>query len=104
MLFGGTFLAVVTAVIDLVRRSPPPTQVAPAIAVLTVAFGIGQSLGPVLAGLLSDEPGGVRTGLALSAALLAVATLVTCIQRTVPEAGPIAQSGCERGGQRHAAR
>lgn len=84
VLFGGSFLAVVTAVINLARRSLSPAQVAPAIAVLTVVFGIGQSLGPVLAGVLSDGPSGVRAGLDLSVAVLVVAMLVALIQRAAP--------------------
>ncbi|PZS23074.1 MAG: MFS transporter [Acidimicrobiales bacterium] len=83
--FGGSFLAVVTAVTNLARRSLTPAQVAPAIAVLTVAFGIGQSLGPVLAGILSDGPNGVRSGLELSVALLAAAAMVALIQRRTPD-------------------
>lgn len=86
VLFGGAFLAVVTAVIDLARRSLSPEQVAPAIAVLTVAFGIGQSLGPVLAGVLSDGPSGVRAGLDLSVVLLVAAIVVALIQRAIPPA------------------
>lgn len=82
--FGGTFLAVVTAVINLARRYLTPAQLAPAIAVLTVAFGIGQSLGPVLAGILSDGPNGVRAGLELSVALLTAATVVALVQRGTP--------------------
>lgn len=84
MLFGGAFLAVVTAVTNLARRSLPAAQVAPAIAVLTVAFGIGQSLGPVLAGVLSDGPSGIRAGLSLSVALLAAAMAVAAVQRAIP--------------------
>ncbi|MGH9063573.1 MAG: YbfB/YjiJ family MFS transporter [Acidimicrobiales bacterium] len=84
VVFGGAFLSVVTAVIDLARRSLSPAQVGPAIAVLTVAFGIGQSLGPVLAGVLSDGPGGVRAGLVLSVALLGAAVMVALLQPAAP--------------------
>jgi predicted MFS family arabinose efflux permease len=88
VLFGGGFLAVVTAMINLARRSLPPAQVTPAIAVLTVAFGIGQILGPVLAGVLSDGPGGVRAGLGLSAALLAAGLAACLIQPALPARPP----------------
>jgi predicted MFS family arabinose efflux permease len=84
VVFGAAFLAVVTAVTDLARRSLPAFQVAPAIAVLTVAFGVGQSVGPVLAGVLSDGPSGVRAGLDVSVALLAAATMVALAQRGPP--------------------
>ncbi len=83
-LFGGAFLAVVTAITDMARRSLAVHHVAPAIAVLTVAFGIGQSLGPIFAGVLSTGPSGVRTGLGLGVALLSAATLVALSQRALP--------------------
>lgn len=85
VLFGGAFLAVPAAVINLARRSVTPSQVAPAIAILTVSFGVGQSVGPVLAGVLSDSSAGVRTGLVLSVALLAVGTVLSLFQRAVPK-------------------
>lgn len=84
VLFGAGFCAVVTAVVNLARRSLPPAQLGPAIAVLTIVFGVAQSLGPVLSGMLSDGPGGIRAGLGLSAALLAAATLAVLFQRAIP--------------------
>ncbi|TWP38527.1 YbfB/YjiJ family MFS transporter [Leekyejoonella antrihumi] len=81
VIFGAAFLAVPTAVINLARVLLEPVQVGAAVAVLTVAFGIGQSIGPVLAGALSDGPGGVRVGLLLSSGLLAIGTLVGLAQR-----------------------
>ena len=81
-IFGGTFLAVVTAVTNMARRLLPPAQVAPAIAVTTAVFAVGQVLGPILAGTLSDGRGGVRAGLDLSVVLLVAATLVSLLQRT----------------------
>lgn len=97
VLFGGAFLAVVTAVMNLVRRTLSPWQVPSAIAGLTAVFGTGQSIGPLLAGALSDGSSGLRTGLALGAGLLVVATVVATTQRVVPvtkatlSGGPAAQ-------------
>lgn len=87
VLFGGGFLVVVTAVINLAQRTLLPSRVAPAIAVLTVAFGVGQSVGPILAGVLSDGSGGVRGGLDLAVAVLAVAAVVSLFQRERPGPG-----------------
>lgn len=84
VVFGGAFLSVPTAIINLARRSLTPTQIRPAIAVLTVAFSTGQSLGPVLAGALSDGPAGIRAGLDLSVVLLVAATLTALGQRATP--------------------
>ncbi|NNM96844.1 MAG: YbfB/YjiJ family MFS transporter [Candidatus Dormibacteraeota bacterium] len=80
-LFGGSFLAVVTAVTMVTRRSLRPHHWTPAIASLTVAFALGQCAGPVLAGVLSDGPAGLRAGLGLSAAVLVVGALIALTQR-----------------------
>ena len=81
ILFGGSFLAVVAAVTSFARRAAKPHAWTSVIAALTVAFGIGQSIGPVLSGTLSDGPGGVRAGLWLSVAILALASLIAATQR-----------------------
>lgn len=81
VLFGGAFLTVVTATTNLARRWLAAVQVAPAIAVMTVFFGAGQSVGPVMAGVLSEGARGFRTGLALSVALLAAGAVAALFQR-----------------------
>lgn len=86
VLFGGAFLTVVTATTNLARRWLAAVQVAPAIAVMTVFFGAGQSVGPVLAGVLSEGPRGFRTGLALSVGLLAAGAVAAAFQRPLPSA------------------
>ncbi len=80
VLFGGSFLAVVTAVTMVAQRSLLPHHWTPAIAALTVAFALGQCAGPVLAGVLSDGPAGLTAGLGLSAGILIIAALVALIQ------------------------
>ncbi len=81
VLFGGSFLAVVTAVITLAQRTVPAHAITASIGVLTVAFALGQCAGPVLAGVISDGPAGVRAGLIVSAAILSVGILVSLTQR-----------------------
>ncbi|MHB1782986.1 MAG: YbfB/YjiJ family MFS transporter [Acidimicrobiales bacterium] len=81
LLFGGSFLSVVTAVTAVARRSLEPHHWTPAIAGLTVAFAVGQCLGPVLAGVLSDGPGGLVVGLALSVGVLLAGAVVALTQR-----------------------
>jgi predicted MFS family arabinose efflux permease len=80
VLFGGSFLTVVTAVTDLARRMVPGHAITAAIGALTIAFALGQCVGPVLAGVLSDGPTGVRAGLMLSAGILATGLMVTLAQ------------------------
>ena len=81
LLFGGSFLSTITAVTSFARRVAPPEAWTRAIAALTVAFGIGQCVGPVLSGYLSDGPEGVRTGLEVSATILLASALVIAFQR-----------------------
>lgn len=76
VLFGGSFLAVVTSVTAVARRSLRPHHWTPAIAALTVAFAVGQCVGPVLTGVLSEGPAGLRIGLGVSAGLLVAAALI----------------------------
>jgi predicted MFS family arabinose efflux permease len=83
LLFGGAFLSTITAVTSLARRAAPPEAWTKAIAALTVAFGIGQCIGPVLSGYLSDGPEGVRRGLQLSAVILICAIITSVFQREV---------------------
>ena len=80
MLFGGSFLAVIAAVTSFARRAAQPHAWTSAIAALTTTFGIGQCIGPVLSGALSDGPGGVREGLWLSVGILVVACMVAALQ------------------------
>jgi predicted MFS family arabinose efflux permease len=84
IVFGGSFLSVITAVTSFARRVAPPEAWTKAIAALTVAFGIGQCVGPLLSGYLSDGPNGVRLGLQLSAAILVAATVVISLQHEPP--------------------
>lgn len=81
ILFGGSVLAVIAAVTSFARRAAPPHAWTGAIAALTVAFGIGQCIGPVLSGALSDGPEGVRSGLWLSVGTLLAGVAVAAFQR-----------------------
>jgi predicted MFS family arabinose efflux permease len=88
ILFGGSFLTVVTAVAAVARASLHPRHWTPAIAALTVAFALGQCIGPILAGVLSDGPDGVRAGLAVSVGILVLSMIVALGQQSrVPSEG-----------------
>lgn len=71
----GSFLSVVTAYTAVARHRLAPALWSGAIATLTVGFALGQSVGPVLAGTLSDGSSGVRIGLVASVGLL----LASCV-------------------------
>jgi predicted MFS family arabinose efflux permease len=81
ILFGGSFLSVVVAVTAFARKAARPHAWTAVIAVFTVAFGLGQCIGPVLSGALSDGPSGVRSGLWLSVGLLAAGSIIAIFQR-----------------------
>jgi predicted MFS family arabinose efflux permease len=83
-LFGGSFLAVVTAITHAARQVTPPGSWTRIIGALTVAFALGQCLGPILAGVLSDGANGLRAGMLLSVVLLASAAVVALRQRASP--------------------
>jgi predicted MFS family arabinose efflux permease len=85
LFFGGSFLSTITAVTSFARRAAPADAWTKAIAALTVAFGIGQCIGPILSGYLSDGPNGVRAGLEISAAILLAAAVVISFQRERPD-------------------
>jgi predicted MFS family arabinose efflux permease len=85
LLFGGSFLAVLAAVTSFARRCLKSHAWTAAIAALTIAFGIGQCIGPVLSGALSDGPDGVRAGLWLSVGILTVGAIVGAFQRDLKE-------------------
>jgi predicted MFS family arabinose efflux permease len=89
LLFGGGFLAVVAAVTALARRALPPAAWTAGIAALTICFALGQSIGPILTGVLSDRAGGIRDGLVLSVALLAVSALLPLFWREGRAAGQV---------------
>lgn len=80
LLFGGSVLAVIAAVTSFARKAAKPHAWTAAIAALTIAFGIGQCVGPLLSGALSDGPNGVREGLWLSVGILVVASVVAAFQ------------------------
>lgn len=87
VLFGGSFLAVPTAVTAMARRSLPVHAWSSGIAALTVVFAAGQVLGPIASGALSDVAGGLEIGLALSTGVLMVSVLIAFLQRTVSAIG-----------------
>jgi predicted MFS family arabinose efflux permease len=79
-LFGGVFLSVVASTTALVRHNLPAAAWPAGISAFTTVFAAGQILGPTLVGLVSDQ-GGLRQGLAWSAAALALGAVLASRQK-----------------------
>jgi predicted MFS family arabinose efflux permease len=92
VVFGAGFMAGPTAVTVLARRMLPQHAWTSGIAWLTVAFSVGQAVGPLVAGILSDSDGGIAKGLWLSVILLAVSAAAALFQRERHPAAPAAPS------------
>lgn len=82
LLFGGTFLSVVSAVTNIIRRSLPTHAWAGGIALFTVSFSVGQTLGPLFSGALADRTDTFTGGFILSALFLSLATILALFQKT----------------------
>ncbi len=78
-LFGFSFLAVVSGVTASARDRVVPEGWAKAIGSLTVTFGAGQTIGPLLGGALGDTSSGLRLGLGASVVILAAAAVVAAL-------------------------
>ncbi|MET8241901.1 YbfB/YjiJ family MFS transporter [Streptomyces sp. NPDC005078] len=81
VVFGSGFMAGPTSITVLARRMLPQHAWTSGIAWLTVAFSVGQAVGPLISGILSDSEGGIAKGLWLSVILLAVSAVVALVQR-----------------------
>lgn len=80
---GVAMLSVVAATTSLVRKGVTPAAWPAGIAVFTIAFGVGQTIGPWLAGVVSDRFGGLDAGLGVSGALMALAAMIALLQKPV---------------------
>ncbi|WP_165968779.1 YbfB/YjiJ family MFS transporter [Arthrobacter crusticola] len=81
VIFGAGFMAGPTAATVIAKRSLPASAWTGGIAALTVAFSVGQGIGPVVSGIMSDTSFGISGGLWLSVVLLAVSGLIVSFQK-----------------------
>lgn len=80
VLFGSSFLAVVTVITQEVRETLPPERWTAVMGNATALFALGQLIGPTLTGVIADSPGGLAHGLAGSALLLGIAAMIALIR------------------------
>ncbi|CUR45200.1 YbfB/YjiJ family MFS transporter [Alloalcanivorax xenomutans] len=89
ILFGGSFMAGPTSITIVAQRQLSPASWTAAISLLTVGFAFGQTIGPILAGAISDVTGSIEAGFWVSPLLLAIAACVNLLQRPpVPAESP----------------
>ncbi len=86
LVFGVAFFAVVGSTTAFVRFNYPPQAWPAAIAALTISFGIGQTLGPIVIGAITDAMGSLSFALNVSAAMLALGAVLSAFQRKVQNA------------------
>jgi predicted MFS family arabinose efflux permease len=59
-----------------------------AIAAMTIAFGVGQTLGPIATGAITDAMGSLSYALNAGAAMLAAGAVATAFQRRLSQSSP----------------
>jgi predicted MFS family arabinose efflux permease len=81
VVFGVAFFAVVASTTAFVRFNYPPSAWPKGIAAMTIAFGVGQTLGPIAVGAVTDALGSLSYALNVSAAMLALGAIAAAFQR-----------------------
>jgi MFS family permease len=80
IVFGVAFFAVVGSTTAFVRFNYPPEAWPTAIAAMTISFGIGQTLGPLAVGAITDALGSLSYALNVSAGLLVLGAILAAFQ------------------------
>jgi predicted MFS family arabinose efflux permease len=80
VVFGVAFFAVVASTTAFVRFNYPPAAWPTGIAAMTIAFGIGQTLGPIAVGAVTDAFGSLSYALNVSAAMLGLGAIAAAFQ------------------------
>ncbi|MGB3290889.1 MAG: YbfB/YjiJ family MFS transporter [Burkholderiaceae bacterium] len=80
-LVGSSVFMVPSAATGFVKTNLPKAAWGSSLAVATSLFAIGQTVGPVAAGWISDLSGSLSTGLAVSAAVLILGSLIALTQK-----------------------
>lgn len=81
LIFGASFMAGPAAVSVVAQRVLPHSSLTWGLALLTASFSLGQSIGPLAGGWISDATGSLRAGLWLGPALLLLAAAASLWQR-----------------------
>ena len=79
--FGLSFFPVVAATTVFARLNYPPEAWPKVIGILTITFGLGQTLGPFVTGAITDAMGSLSYALTISTAALALGAVLCAFQR-----------------------
>jgi predicted MFS family arabinose efflux permease len=85
LVFGVAFFAVVGSTTAFVRFNYAPASWPTAIAAMTISFGIGQTLGPIVVGAITDAVGSLSFALNVSAAMLAAGAILSAFQKRLEQ-------------------
>jgi predicted MFS family arabinose efflux permease len=88
VVFGVAFFAVVGSTTAFVRFNYPPAAWPVGIAAMTIAFGIGQTLGPIAVGAVTDAFGSLSYALNVSALMLALGAILASFQGRLAKSPP----------------
>ena len=88
-LFGGGMFTAPAAITALVRGALPKASWGSAVAVFTIVFAFGQSIGPIFTGWLADTTHSLFAGLGGSALVLLLAAVVALRQRDLAMDAPL---------------
>lgn len=83
LVFGNSFFAVVTATTAFSRLNYPPEAWPKVIGIMTITFGLGQTLGPFATGAITDATGSLSYALNFSVAVLAIAAALAMFQKSL---------------------
>jgi predicted MFS family arabinose efflux permease len=86
-LFGGTFIGIVTLAMSAGRHLAPASP-GRMVGTLTAVYGVGQVLGPLAAGALTERLGDPRPAVLAAAAAVALGGLMVAPVSRVPEPAP----------------
>jgi predicted MFS family arabinose efflux permease len=87
LVFGISFFALVGSTTAFVRFNYPPSTWPTAIAAMTIAFGVGQTLGPFATGAIIDIMGSLSYALNAGAAMLAIGAILSAFQGKLARTG-----------------
>src|SRR3984893_16826727 len=87
LVFGVSFFAIVGSTTAFVRFNYPPASWPTAIAAMSIVFGIGQTLGPIFTGAMTDALGSLSYALNAGAGMLAVGAIAAAFQGRLVQKG-----------------